>query len=353
MGRRWHTQTWPMSYVAGSREDAALPGALSSEVDIELLASVIVPVRNGGSGLAELVEALAAQTLARDRFEVLVADDGSTDGATEGLGTGDGWLRVLHGAPLNSYAARNRAAAEASAPMFAFCDVDSRPEPQWLEAGLGALAEADLVAGLIRFSVPERPTVWALLDIDMFLDQERAVQSGRGVTANLFVRRDAFERVGAFDDTLPNTGDYDLVARCVAGGTRLVFCSQAVVWHPTRDSARTLLRKVWAVNHRYAAREGRHGRRPHGLELRSWVPLVQPLRARRRFGRSIRPDRKRVAESGLKPRLRDDLKALPLMYVLMPYFAGLAQLVGWWEGRRSRPRAWKSPPGSSRSARPT
>lgn len=95
MGQRWHTQTQPMSYVASSREDAALPAALSSAVDIELLASVIVPVRNGGSGLAELVEALAAQTLARDRFEVLVADDGSSDGATEGLGTGDGWLRVL------------------------------------------------------------------------------------------------------------------------------------------------------------------------------------------------------------------------------------------------------------------
>lgn len=279
---------------------------------------------------------LAVQTLPRESFEVVIGDDGSSDGATRELASEDGWLRVSPGPPLNSYAARNRAVQASQASVLAFCDSDSRPEPTWLEAGLAALEEADLAAGFIRFCGPSRPTVWTLLDVDMFLDQKRSVRSGRAVTANLFVRREWFERVGGFDETLPNTGDYDFVSRCVARGARLIFVRDAVVSHPTRDSARSFLRKVWAVNRRYAARQGREGRKPHGLELRSWVPLVQPLRARRRFGRSIRPDRRRLAESGLAPRLWDDIRALPLMYVGVPYLAGMAQLLGWWEGRRAR-----------------
>lgn len=315
--------------------------------------SVIVPARNAGADLRGLLDALSRQTLAHERFEVVIGDDGSTDGSTEGLATDDGWVRVAPGPPRNSYAARNRAVAASCAPVLAFCDADCRPEPDWLEAGLAALKDAGVVAGLVRFLAPERLTVWTLLDVDMFLDQERSVQANAAVTANLFLRRELFDSVGGFDDSLPEHGDYDLAARTVEAGARLVYAGAPVVWHPTRDAARPILRKVWVMNRWYATRTVRSGGRPHGLKLRSWVPLVQPLRARRRFGRSIRPDRKRVAESGLKPRLRDDLKALPLMYVLMPYFAGLAQLVGWWEGRRSRPRAWKSPPGSSRSAKPT
>jgi GT2 family glycosyltransferase len=308
-------------------------------VKMEPVASVVVPVRDGGPDLIKLLDALSAQTLLRERFEVIIGDDGSTDGAVTGLASTDGWIRVSSGPPRNSYVARNRAACESRGSVLAFCDADCRPDPDWLEAGLEALESADVVAGLIRFTVPELPSIPALLEIDIFFDQERSVRSGRAVTANLFARREWFERVGGFDDTLPNTGDYDFVSRCVASGARLVFAPNAIVSHPTRDSARSLFRKIWAVNRRYAAREGRHGRKPHGLELRSWVPLVQPLRARGRFGRSIRPDRKRLAESGLTPRLWDDLRALPLMYIAIPYFAGFAEVVGWWEARRARTAA--------------
>jgi GT2 family glycosyltransferase len=299
-------------------------------------ASVIVPVRNGGAAPATLLEALARQTLPRERFEVVIADDGSTDGSTDGLETGDGWVRVVRGAATNSYVARNRAVRAARSSTLAFCDDDCVPGPAWLEAGIRALREADLVAGLILFLVPRRPTVWTLLDVDMFLVQERSVRSGRAVAGNLFMRRDLFDRMGGFDDSLPNTGDYHLVFRGIQSGARLVFCREAVVWHPARQTARSLLRKVWAVNRRYAAREARHRRRPTGLELRSWLPLVQPLRSRRRFGRSIRPDRKRLAENGLAPAWWDDLRALPLIYLAIPYLVGIAQLVGWLEGRGAR-----------------
>ena len=297
--------------------------------------SVVVPVRNGGSTLAQLVEALAAQTLARDCFEVLIADDGSTDGATEGLGTGDGWLRVLHGAPLNSYAARNRGAQAARAEALAFCDGDCSPDPAWLERGLAALEEADVVGGLIRPIIPARPTVWTLLDLDFHVDQESAVASGRGLGGNLFVRREVFERAGGFDESIPNTGDSDFVSRCVSSGARLAFAPAAIVGHPTHDRARPFLRKVWRIQRALGIRDARRGVRPRLLTASS-IPIFSMFRSRRNAGRSLLPDGTRLSAKGVEPRVRDQLRALPLMYLLLPVLIRAARFRGWWIAGRSR-----------------
>jgi len=299
-----------------------------------LAVTVVVPVRDEAADLAKLLDALEQQTVGHGCFRVVVADDGSLDPPAT---VARPHIELTAGPRINSYAARNRAAALVRAPVLAFCDADCRPEPEWLRAGLAALERADVAAGLVRFVVPARRTVWTLLDIDMYLDQERSVRASCAATANLFVRRSVFDGLGGFDDALPNTADYDLVRRCVAEGNRLVFVPDAVVWHPTRDRARSLLGKQWAVNYRYAEREAREGRRPRALKLREWVPLLQPLRSRRRFGRSIRLDRTRLAANGVTPTLREDVQALPLMYLVMPYLGCCAQLYGWWKGRTGQP----------------
>jgi GT2 family glycosyltransferase len=302
----------------------------------ELAISVVVPVRNGRAHLEKLIPALEAQSLARDRFEVLIGDDGSSDGSTNGLETTDGWLRVFRGPPRNSYAARNRAASAARAPTLAFCDADCQPEPDWLEAGLQALENAEVAAGLIRFIVPERRTVWTLIDMDTTKDHEREVKIGNAETANLFVRRDFFEQLVGFDEIIPEHGDFDFASRSVESGGRLIFAPEAVVWHPTRDTARPFLRMVWIMHRWYAAREVRRGRRPLGLRLRWWVPVLPHLRWRAQSGRSLGLDRTWLTQNGVTPRFRDNLRAFPLMYLFLPYLAGVAQLRGWLDGRRLR-----------------
>ena len=305
--------------------------------DTDRLVSVVVPVRNDRRAyLRDLLAALARQTLPRDRFEVLIGDDGSSDGSTIGLETVDGWVRVLRGPPLNAYAARNRAARAGRAPVLAFVDSDCRPEPDWLEAGLAALERADAAAGGIRFVAPERPTVWTLIDVETTKDHARQVRFANAETANLFVRREVFDRVGGFDDSQPGHGDFDFAERIVAAGVQLVYAPEALVWHPTRDTARPFLRMVWEMNRSYAARVVRDGRRPAAVKLRCWVPVVSTLRGRRRLGYPLGLDRRQLAENGFRPRLRDQLRALPLLYLFLPYVRAAAQLRGYFDGRRLR-----------------
>jgi glycosyltransferase involved in cell wall biosynthesis len=302
----------------------------------QVLASVIVPVRNGRRDIPQLLEALRAQTLHRERFEIVIGDDGSTDGWTEAIAAENGWLRVAPGPPLNSYAARNRAVRASRAPVLAFCDADCRPEPGWLEGGLEALERTDLAAGRIRFIVPTPRTVWTLLDMDGTKDHERQAEQGTAETANLFLRRDVYDRLGGFDDTLPEHGDFDFVERCVGAGLRLEYAPEAVVWHPARERARPFLRALWVYNRWYAARESRAGRKPENLKLRWWVPVAQTLRSRWRSRRSLGLDRRWLGANGVEPGVGETLRALPLLYLLVPYLKDAAQLRGWWDGRRLR-----------------
>ena len=306
----------------------------------QLAASVIVPVWNikGRRDLENLLAALGRQTLARERFEILIGDDGSTDGSTDGLETADGWVRVLAGPRRSSYAARNRAAAAARAPILAFCDADCLPEPDWLEAGISFVESAEretLAAGRIRFVVAERPTVWTLVDMDSTKDHRRQVEIGNAETANLFVHRAFFEELGGFDDSLPGHGDFDFALRAVAAGASLEYAPEAVVWHPTRDSAKPFLKNFWSMHHSYAVREVRAGRRPLGLKVRWWLPPLH-VRWRRRSGRSLGLDRWWLDQNGVTPRIRDNARAVPIIYLVMPLLGGIAQVRGWWDGRRLR-----------------
>jgi GT2 family glycosyltransferase len=299
------------------------------------LVSVIVPVRDDPDGIRALIRCLAAQTLSRDRFEVVIGDDGSQPELAPVVDAPDDWVRVVPGPPRTSYAARNRAARAARGSVLAFCDSDCLPEPTWLEEALAALDDADVVAGEVRLIAPTRLTAWSLLTMDMFLDQERNVLLSRGVTANLVVRRRLFDELRGFDESLPSGGDYDFVQRTVERGARLRYAAGAVVRHPTLDNRRAFLRKVWTTNRWSAVRRARSGLRPEIIGLLTFVPVVGVVFARHQALRSAYClHRPRLRACGLTPSWRYDLRTLPVLYFLVAYVAGLGRAQGWWQGRR-------------------
>jgi hypothetical protein len=308
--------------------------------------SVVVPVRNGGLGLGELISALEAQTLPREQFEIIIADDGSCDGATERVVTRDGRVRVDIGPPRNSYAARNRGARLATAPVLAFCDADCRPDPKWLEAGLEALKFAAVVGGRIRFHPVPRASLWALLDIEHNLDQEHLVRMGGVSTANVFLRRDIFDRLEGFDASLPSGGDINFGRRCRAAGCRILFDPSVVVSHPPRDTAAAYLKKEWRIHHSAGQRPAGSGTvRPSAeaarspapvvttgrMRLKGWlthVPILTPMRARAEAGLPVRLNRTRLADAGINPSLVRELAALAVQYCFIYYFQLLARRCG-------------------------
>lgn len=308
------------------------------------LVSVVVPVRDNPAGVAALVRRLETQTLGVDRFEVVIADDGSSErlGLTE---VDRPHVRVIRGPRRTSYAARKRGVAVATGSVLAFCDSDCLPDPEWLAAGLAALGDADIVAGEVMPVAPSRPTPWSLLSADMFLDQRRNVTRSRAATANLFVRRRDFEAWGGFDPALPSGGDFEFVLRAVGQGARLAYAPAAVVRHPTLDGGRAFLCKVWRTNRWAAVHRSRAGYRVGPWHALTLVPVLGVALTRRD---ALRPpwrlDRARLRAAGLDPSAWDELRGLAMLYTIVGAAASLARLSGWavWRagarGARETPR---------------
>lgn len=106
------------------------------------LVSVVMPCHNGEAFLAEAIDSVLGQTM-RD-FELIVVDDGSTDGSPAILaGYGDR-IRVLRQRNQGVSAARNAAIAAAQGSFIAFLDSDDYWEPEFLQAMLDAMSAPDV-----------------------------------------------------------------------------------------------------------------------------------------------------------------------------------------------------------------
>jgi GT2 family glycosyltransferase len=207
--------------------------------------SVIVPHHDQPAALALCLSSLAAQTLPKDRFEVIVADNGSSDQ--------DGLLRALailpdarlvHESKRGAAHARNRATAEARGAVYAFIDADCVADPRWIETGVKALETSDLAGGEVRVTSHDEKkmsAVEAFESVFAFRQQLYVRRKKFSVTANLFATRAAAEAIGPFVHGVSE--DVDWCRRAQKLGFRLAFNASSIISHPARGDWPALTKK--------------------------------------------------------------------------------------------------------------
>lgn len=198
------------------------------------LISIIVPVRNGAATLPACLDALAAQTLPRDRYEVIVVDDGSTDD-TAALARRDGvnCVSIPNAGPA---AARNHGARHARGEFLLFTDADCVPAPHWAEALLAAFADLAVVGAKGAYRTRERGLAPRFVQLEYLSKYERMARLPSIDfidTYSAAYRRDVFLANGGFDVSFPTPSveDQEFSFRLAGKGYRMVFAPQAVVYH--------------------------------------------------------------------------------------------------------------------------
>jgi glycosyltransferase involved in cell wall biosynthesis len=183
--------------------------------------SVIIPTYNDGERLLQAVRSAAAQTWPRERMEIIVVDDGSTDG------TGERMAQYIASAPLRTRcvrqdnagpgAARNHGLRLARGDIVAFLDADDRWQPDKLARQAPLL---DATVALVYCDASFVDAAGAPLD-----GYVRRIEMARGdillplfcdfflLTSAVMLSAAAVALVGPFDEQLAVGEDYEFFLR--------------------------------------------------------------------------------------------------------------------------------------------
>jgi glycosyltransferase involved in cell wall biosynthesis len=239
--------------------------------------SVVVPTRDRAGYLDVTLRALGAQDLT-EPHEVIVVDDGSSDGTAEvAERAGARLLRPAAGNGPNT--ARNAGIEAAEAELVALVDDDTEAPPGWLRAivdGAARHPDADAFGGPIRPRL-EGPAPRACGREDAPITSLDLGPTDREVelvwSANMALRRPAFERIGPFDERFSTGGDEEeWLRRLRATGGRVMYLAAAGLDHRRAgdDSRlRALMRGAYRRGRNMRAYDSERDRAPAiGRELR-------------------------------------------------------------------------------------
>lgn len=211
--------------------------------------SVIIPVYNDGEGLEATLKSLVSQK-AEHSFEIIVADNGSTDN-TQSVARHfekqypDLVQLVIESDLKGSYAARNKAIRSAQGDIFCFIDADMTASPQYLEeiARVFEKKEVDYVGCKVQVYSDKNTLAAKYNQINGFKVHADLSQNHFVPTCCLSIRRNVLQKVGEFDARLESGGDYEFGRRVHAAGLGQVYIDSASLMHPARWKFRSLVNK--------------------------------------------------------------------------------------------------------------
>lgn len=208
--------------------------------------TVVIPNWNGRSYLSNCLDALREQDFSD--FDVIVVDNGSTDGSVELIGDNYDWVRLIRFGENRGFVAAVNAGIESSTSEYvALLNNDTRPGPAWLGALVRALdqvPEASFAASKLLLAdrdvidaAGDRYSFWRGTGLSIGAGE---APSGRSVRAWVFgacaaaaiYRRALFEDIGVFDEEFFLLHeDVDIDMRAQLAGHRCLYVPEAVVRH--------------------------------------------------------------------------------------------------------------------------
>lgn len=196
--------------------------------------SVVIPAYQAEETIDRCLEALAHQTVPRDCYEIVVVDDGSSDG-TAARAQAHGPVRLLTQERKGPAAARNAGVEHSQGQIVLFTDADCEPLPDWIER-MGAAFGDGVVGAKGAYLTRQRELVARFVQIE-YEDKYNRMAGEPSIdfvdTYAAAYRRDIFVADGGFETAFPvaSVEDQEFSFRLARRGYRMVFVPEARVYH--------------------------------------------------------------------------------------------------------------------------
>jgi GT2 family glycosyltransferase len=233
--------------------------------------SIVIPTYARLRQLATCLQSLARLDYPRDRFEVIVVDDGSETPPEAVVASFCGHLDVtlLKQAHAGPAAARNTGASHARGKFLAFTDDDCAPALDWLQSLAARFAGAPdcAIGGRTLNALPDNLYSTAsqlIVDVVYAHYNVNPDQASFLATNNLAIPADRFQAIGSFDAAFfPFASeDRDFCNRWLHHGYRMIYAPEVLVYHAHALTFRTFLRQHFSYGcgafrfHKARARRG-------------------------------------------------------------------------------------------------
>lgn len=245
--------------------------------------SVVIAARNEEQYIGRCLESLLRQDYPHDRFEMIVADGGSTDRTRELVqGFTDREaprLRLIENPYRGTAAGRNLAIKEAQGEVIVALDAHAEAAPNFLSAAVAALREsgADCVGGPITSvgtGITGRAIALALsspfgVGNAAFRYSQR--EQWTDTVAYGAYRREVFDRIGLYDETIERGEDDEFNYRLLDAGGRILLTPLVRTIYYTRTSLGGLWRQYFGYGRAKVRVLQRH---PARWRVRHFVPAL-------------------------------------------------------------------------------
>ncbi len=240
--------------------------------------SIIIPTYARPAPLAACLQSLARLDYPRDRFEVIVVDDGGTPPPEAVVASFRDRLDVmlLTHARAGPAAARNAGAAKARGKFLVFTDDDCAPAPDWLRtlASRFVVAQTRAIGGRTLNALPHNvySTTSHLIVEYLYTYYNADPARPRFFTSNnLALPRDRFHEIGGFDTTFPHAAaeDREFCERWLHHGYPMAWAPETLVYHAHALTFRTFWRQHFNYGRgafRFHRLRAERGARHLGLE---------------------------------------------------------------------------------------
>lgn len=188
------------------------------------LVSVVIPAYNRAHSVQRSVESVLKQTY--QPFEIIVVDDGSTDGTTDVLQRFGDRIQVFRQPNRGPSSARNAGVAQASGEIIAFLDSDDTWKPEKLERQVTLLSNAGSLVPCCVCNAetiadgPRGPDSFEIAGVKTALGEGYWLNPAELIATRFLlfnqvaaIRREAFEKIGGFKEDMRILEDHDLAFR--------------------------------------------------------------------------------------------------------------------------------------------